>query len=228
MREWGGFVYLSAAADPGPLTADLPLDTLANWPLDSLAEGHATTMVLECNWKLFWENFSECLHCPGIHPSLCDRVPLYGRGVMEPREAPGFTGPAINGESWTSDGAAVAPPFPRLTEAERAAGHTYLTFWPSTFVVGHVDHVRTVRLEPLGPTRTRLVTRWLFAPEALPGIDASAVAAFASQVMAEDGAVVEMNQRGLASPAFQRGTLMPEEHEVHRFQSWVLERLEQP
>jgi glycine betaine catabolism A len=45
-------------------------------------------------------------------------------------------------------------------------------------------------------------------------------------VLAQDGAAAEMNQRGIASPAFVRGRLMPEEYEVHRFEQWVLAEME--
>ena len=33
--------------------------------------------TLACNWKLFWENYSECYHCPGVHPELCRVMQLY-------------------------------------------------------------------------------------------------------------------------------------------------------
>ena len=72
------------------------------------------------------------------------------------------------------------------------------------YVVAHVDYVRSVRLTPLGPERTRLIAEWLFPPETLaqPGFDAADVAAFAKIVMEQDGAASEMNQRGLRSPAY--------------------------
>ena len=91
-----------------------------------------------------------------------------------------------------------------------------------------MDHVRSVRLVPLGPERTRLVAEWHFLPETLaqPGFDAGAVAAFARIVMEQDGAASEMNQRGRRSPAFKAARLMPEEYEIRRFHQWVTERME--
>lgn len=50
---------------------------------------------------------------------------------------------------------------------------------------------------------------------AQPGFDAAA--AFAKLVMEQDADASAMNQRGIASPAFTRGRLMPEEHSIHRF-----------
>ena len=235
LREWAGFTFLSTAVTPPELRGDVPLSTLDNWPMESLVTAHRWEKVLACNWKVFWENYSECLHCPGIHPELCDLVPVYREGVMAANERQGWTPEAPAGrslkagaESWTMTGAPCGPVFPGLTPEERQAGYTFVTLWPSAFVVAHVDYVRSVRLDPLGPDRTRLVAEWHFAPETLaqPGFDAARVADFARIVLGQDGDACEMNQRGLASPAYLRGRLMPEEYEIHRFHEWVLRELE--
>jgi Rieske 2Fe-2S family protein len=235
LRLWNGFLFLNLSADPGPVWADVGLDTLDNWPMETLVTGHRWETEVACNWKAFWENYSECLHCPGIHPELCDMVPVYGRGVMGASEALGWTpdDPARprlrqGAQSWTPDGALCGPAFPGLTAAERAAGYTFVTMWPSAYVVAHADHVRSVRIVPLGPERIRLLAEWHFAPETLaqPGFDAAGVAEFAKTVMRQDGAASEMNQRGMRSPAFTAARLMPEEYEIHRFQTWVLSEME--
>ncbi len=231
VRVWNGFLFLNLSLRPGPIGADVPLDTLDNWPMDGLATGHRWESEIDCNWKGFWENYSECLHCPGIHPELCDRVPVYGQGIMGASEALGWTpedliAPALRAgaASWTPDGAPCGPVFPGLTDAERRAGYHFVTMWPSAYVVAHVDHVRSVRIVPLGPERTRLVAEWHFPAETLsqPGFDAAAVAGFATTVMRQDGEAAEMNQRGIRSPAFKAARLMPEEYEIHRFQAWIL------
>ncbi|HQU68767.1 MAG TPA: aromatic ring-hydroxylating dioxygenase subunit alpha [Albidovulum sp.] len=235
LKEWAGFVFLSLAAAPPDLKGDIPLVTLDNWPMESLVTAHRWEKTLDCNWKVFWENYSECLHCPGIHPELCDMVPVYREGVMAANERQDWTPDAPEAprlkpgaETWSLTGAPVAPAFPGLTEAERQAGYTFVTLWPSAFVVAHADYVRSVRLEPLGPDRTRLIAEWHFAPETLaqPGFDAARVAEFAKIVLTQDGDACEMNQRGIASPAYVRGRLMPEEYEVHHFHEWVLNQME--
>ena len=235
-RVWNGFLFLNLSAGPGEILTDAGLHALDNWPMDGLVTGHRWEVEIACNWKAFWENYSECLHCPGIHPELCDMVPIYNKGIMGPSEAVGWTPgtpPAGNlkpgAETWTPDGAPCGPAFPGLTEAERAAGYTFVTFWPSAYVVAHVDHVRSVRLVPDGPEKTRLVAEWHFPAETLaqPGFDAARVAAFARLVMEQDGAASEMNHRGIRSPAFKAARLMPEEYELHRFHKWVRERMEE-
>lgn len=235
LRVWNGFVFLNLAPNPGEIWADVGLRTLDNWPMDGLVTGHHWETEIACNWKAFWENYSECLHCPGIHPELCDMVPIYGQGIMGASEALGWTPddpvqPNLRpgAQSWTPDGTPCGPVFPGLTPAERAAGYSFVTLWPSAYVVAHVDYVRSVRIVPLAPERTQLVADWHFAPETLaqPGFDPSRVAAFAQRVMEQDGAASEMNQRGMASPAFTAARLMPEEYEIHRFHQWVLSEME--
>ena len=236
-RVWNGFLFLNLAPDPGPVWADVGLKTLDNWPMDSLQTGHHWETDLACNWKAFWENYSECLHCPGIHPELCAMVPVYGTGIMGASEALGWTPddpvhPNLRegAGTWTPDGKPCGPVFPGLTEAEQRAGYSFVTLWPSAYVVAHVDYVRSVRIVPTGPETTRLIAEWHFAPETLAqsGFDAAAVAAFARTVMEQDGAASEMNQRGMRSPAFTAARLMPEEYEIHRFQQWVLAEMEGP
>ncbi|MCC5973583.1 MAG: aromatic ring-hydroxylating dioxygenase subunit alpha [Rubellimicrobium sp.] len=237
LRVWAGFVFLNLAPEPEALRGDVPLESLDNWPMDDLVTGHRWETGIVCNWKAFWENYSECLHCPGIHPELCELVPIYGKGIMGPSEAVGWApgqDSARNlrpgAESWTPTGAACGPVFPGLSEADRTAGYRFVTIWPSTYVVAHVDYVRSVRIVPEGPTRTRLIAEWHFAPATLarPGFDAAELAAFARIVMEQDGAASEMNQRGIASPAFTGARLMPEEYEIHAFHNWIRARMETP
>jgi Rieske 2Fe-2S family protein len=238
VREWNGFVFVCLADDPPDFARapDMGADALANWPMAELQTGHSFTTELDCNWKIFWENYNECLHCPGIHPELCDLVPVYGRGYMAPNEDPAWKGAPSTVEktlkpgarSWTVNGKASGPEFPGLTPEQREAGHFFVTLYPTLFVVAHVDYVRAVSLRPLGPTRTELRIDWLFPAETLatPGFDLMNTVNFAKTVLLQDGAACEMNQRGLASEKYTQGTLMPQEFDVFRFQQWVRKQLE--
>jgi Rieske 2Fe-2S family protein len=103
-----------------------------------------------------------------------------------------------------------------------------MTSLPSQYLVAHVDHVRSTRLLPLGPEETELSIEWLFPRETLddPAVDIQAACAFSTAVMAEDGAVCELNQRGLRSLPHAHGMLMPEEYDVFRLHQWLRAELE--
>lgn len=237
LTEWNGFVFLCLADDPPPFAAapDLGPDALDNWPMASLVTGHSLTATLACNWKIFWENYNECLHCPGIHPELCATVPVYAKGYMAPNEAPDWTpeapapGRALKhgADTWTVNGKPCGPEFPDLTAEQRERGHTFVTLLPTMFIVAHVDYVRAVSLRPLGPEQTELRAEWLFPADTLsaPDFDLDNVVTFAKTVMMQDAAACEMNQRGLASTKFRKGTLMPQEFDIYRFQQWVRQQM---
>ena len=131
--------------------------------------------------------------------------------------------------TWSVDGTSLGHEFRHLTAEERRIGYHFMTSLPSQYVVAHVDHVRSTRLLPLGPEETELSVEWLFPRETLadPSVDIQKACAFSSQVLAEDGAVCERNQRGLRA-ARHEGVLMPEEYEVYRLHQWLRAELARP
>ncbi len=234
VKEWNGFLFVCLADEAPEFTTDLGAGALDNWPMDSLGTGYRIEKDLACNWKGFWENYNECLHCPGVHPELCDLVPIYKQGIMAPNEAPGWTPEANDGpvlkegaSTWTMSGKPCGPEFPNLTPAQRSNGFNFVTVYPTMFIVAHVDYVRAVTLIPTGPETTRLTAEWFFPQATLDqhGFSAADVASFALIVMGQDCEVAEINQRGLKSPKFTRGRLMPQEFEIHNFHKWVMRQM---
>jgi Rieske 2Fe-2S family protein len=242
VTEWRGFVFVNlGGADAAPFAPVFDLDStnLDNWPLDSLRSAHAATKILDCNWKIFWENFSECLHCPGAHPELCDLVPIYKRAYQDERDDPHWRDHAESSDprykgglkagavTWSMDGQPHSETFAGLSEAERAAGQNFVVRLPSLMMVGHVDYVRIVRMRPLSAVQTELYVEWLFPPAAIaaPGFSPAAAVDFTNLVMAQDVALCALNQRGLAAAPFQSGVLMPEEYVLHEFHDWLKQQL---
>ncbi|MDE2138368.1 MAG: aromatic ring-hydroxylating dioxygenase subunit alpha, partial [Gammaproteobacteria bacterium] len=121
-------------------------------------------------------------------------------------------------------------PFPHLSEADRKAGHHYMTSVPSVFIVTHVDYVRVVRLLPLAPELTAMSIEFLFLPETLadPRHNIMNAVEFTDIVMSEDAAVCELNQQGLHALPHTAGVLMPEEYAIGQFQDWVRAELARP
>jgi len=230
---WNGFIFVCLADRPPDFNQapDLGAQALDNWPMADLVTGHTMVKQLACNWKVFWENYNECLHCPGIHPELSDMVPIYAKGYMAPNEAPDWTPETPGSEdglkpgarTWSMNGQLCGPEFAGLSNAQRAAGQTFVTLLPTMFIVAHLDYVRVVSLKPLGPEQTELKAEWLFAADTLarPDFDLANTVDFATIVMLQDGAACEMNQRGLKSSRHSQGRLMPQEFDVHRFHNWV-------
>jgi Rieske 2Fe-2S family protein len=237
VKEWNGFIFVALNDRPPPFEKvfDLPLNRLDAWPLEELVVGHVLTKTMQSNWKIFWENYNECLHCPGVHPQLSQLVPIYGRGLMEERDDPQWRAHAADPDpkfkgglrsgaaTWSLDGKTTGVPFPGLSDADRKAGYVYMTGLPSVFLVGHVDYVRVVRLLPLGPELTELRVEYLFSPQTLtdPQFDLRNVVDFTNRVMTEDAQVCELNQLGLRARPHICGVVMPEEYVVRQFHEWL-------
>jgi Rieske 2Fe-2S family protein len=200
---------------------------------------HVYQKTVACNWKVFWENFSECLHCPNLHPELSELAPIYGRSIIAEGDDPDWAdhaddpdpkfkdGLRLNAQTWSMDGEVHGARFEVLTQKEQRAGQTYVTNLPSVFVVGHVDFVRVVRVLPLGPELTELHSEWLLPPETLqmPKFDLANVTDFATMVLDQDAEACALNQQGLHSTRHENGVLMPEEYYVHMFHTWVRDQL---
>jgi glycine betaine catabolism A len=236
---WNGFIYVCLSDTPPDfaLAPDLGIASLQNWPMADLVTGHSLTKTLQCNWKVFWENYNECLHCPGIHPNLCEMVPVYKQGVMSAREALDWT-PDANvdpvlregAKTWTVNGQPCGAEFAGLSEEQRQAGHLFVTLMPTMYIVAHVDYVRVVSLRPVAPEVTELTAEWLFTSETLDAknFNRDNVVDFANTVMMEDGAACELNQRGFHSKRYTQGTLMPQEFDVFNFHQWLRRKLGKP
>jgi Rieske 2Fe-2S family protein len=242
VKEWRGFVFINLDDNPArdfDAIMDPHADELRNWPLETLKSGHTHQAVLRCNWKIFWENFLECYHCPGIHPELCQLVPIYRRAVSTAGEAhsvPEYSGSrdpqAIDGiresaETWSMDGKVHGARFDGLTPEEVAQGYKFLMAWPTMYMVAHPDYVRIVSFRPLGPESLELTAEWLFPAEtlAVTNFDMRNVTDFATLVMTQDGMVSELNQAGLHSIKHRHGVLVPQELDISRFHNWLFGEL---
>jgi Rieske 2Fe-2S family protein len=237
---WGGFLFVNLAEKPRSSLADFLGDearNVAGWPLADLVSVHREVSTLACNWKVFWENYSECYHCPGIHPELCRVVPLYREGLLSyadsragappgdaadprPRVAPGF-------KTWTLDGQSALPLIEGPSAADRALGVVFASITASLFVVAHPDYVRSVRIAPRGPEQVELTVDWLLPP-GVAGRHADGIEkmlALGRLLIAQDGRACELNQQGLRSRRHREGVLMPQEETLHEFHGWLRSRL---
>ena len=107
--------------------------------------------------------------------------------------------------------------------AEPNIGSLLLFHYPSAW--NHVlgDHAVTFRVLPMGPTRTQLTTKWLVHRDAVEGVDYSMeeLTTVWTATNDQDRRIVEENQRGVLSPAFEPGPYSPvHEGGVMQFVEW--------
>ncbi len=207
--------------------------------VDDYKVGYVWKKTINCNWKIFWENYSECLHCPNLHPELSDLVPIYSRRMVDITDDPQwkkliknphpkFQGGLREGsETWSTDGSAQGHKNKYLEDQKDFQGYVYMTTWPSMFLAVFTDHIRLVRVLPLSSETTEITSEWLFKKETIKDkkYDMKKVVDFAVTVMEQDGEACELNQKGLHNPSIKSGILMPEEYEIKNFHDWLKRKI---
>ena len=230
VAAWQGFVFVSfdaAAPDLHGWLGDL-VGHVERFDFGTLRRGHRVVYDVRANWKLIVENYSECYHCPGIHPQLNRLTPYdvgadyetqgaWQGGWMELRE--GFETMALE------DAHRVGPPMCGVTPVDERR-IDYLVIWPQLLLSVHPDYLLVHRLEPQGPDRTRIVCDWLFEPETMAAADFDPKPAvdFWDLTNRQDWHVCELQQLGTASPAFRAGRFAENEPSVHAFDLMCAER----
>lgn len=223
---WGGFVFAHLGAKPPPLgktLGDAP-QRLANYKLENLRIGKRIVTDVHANWKLIAENFSECFHCPPVHPEFCAVVPSYREGgawgLRNVNESlPEYKAGAT---TLTLDGSSRIPLFGALTEAERQSLYVPWLAPPNLFLNVHPDYVNAHMMFPTGPESVRIVYDWLFEPPHMPrGEDLEHYVALWDITNRQDARNCEWQQQGMRSRKFKHGVFVPQEFDAHRFCEWV-------
>lgn len=230
MEEVHGLLFADVSGTAGPL-ADHVGDLephLEHYRLGALHRAAAITYDVQSNWKAIVENYSECLHCPGVHPELTKIVPLYRKGMVIEERDDGGTGVRLADGACTfsRDGTSGLPAFPGLSEEDVGTYYGFTAF-PNLLANLLSDTVMTYLLLPTAPDRTRVVSEYLFRPEvvAAAGFDPTPVVSFLDLVSRQDWAVCERAQRGVRSRAFDRGVLPWNDRLLHLFaQRYLKER----
>jgi Rieske 2Fe-2S family protein len=217
IAEWEGFLFVNPARDPDPFEAAwAPMrGRLSRFGLPRLVVGHQVTYDVGANWKLVFQNYSECLHCPTIHPKLATVLP-YQSGANDLTEGP-FLGGHMEikapNESATMSGRACG----RLVSADIPADDRrrayYYTLLPNLMLSLHPDYVNYYLVHPIAPDRTRVESEWLFHPGTLADRDSNIRDAieFWDLTNRQDWDIVEQCQRGVASRRYVPGPYSPRE-----------------
>ncbi len=225
---WEGFVYV-CLADAGPTLqeqlADLP-EKFKPWRMGELRRGDGITYDIATNWKLIIQNFSECLHCPNLHPAL-NKLSHYMSGENEPLRPTYMGGRMDLNDGVTTmsmDGTCPRQFLPGLSPQDQRRVYYYALF-PNLLISAHPDYVMAHTLWPLGPDRTRLVCEWHFHPSemARPGFTADDVREFWDMTNQQDWRVCEMAQAGISSRAYRPGRYSDREDLLHAFDRFIVE-----
>jgi len=210
IAQWEGFLFVNLAADPEPFErAFAPLlGRFAAWTIGSLRTARSIDYDLHCNWKLVVQNYSECYHCPLVHPQL-DKLSPSDSGRNDLDDGPflgGYSELREHASSLTTSGSTARPPLGTVSGADRSRIYYYAIF-PSLLLSLHADYVMAHYLEPVAPGRTKVRCAWLFDPVTMarPDFDPSDAVNFWDLTNRQDWHVSELTFAGVNSRAYEPG-----------------------
>jgi Rieske 2Fe-2S family protein len=192
-----------------------------------LRRAAAITYDVAANWKAIVENYSECLHCPGVHPEL-NRLSHYKSGE-EHSGAGLWCGGTMTlnegADTMGSGGGHLTRPPIQGIEGGALREVVYYAIFPNALISLHPDYVMLHTLWPDGPGRTAVTCEWFFEPETIarPDFDARDAVEFWDLVNRQDWAVCELMQKGVGSRGYVRGRFTAAETTVHNFDRMVAE-----
>ncbi len=208
--EWAGNIFLNLSPTPPALQNTLAAvwHKFDNWRLPELTTVHRTEYEVRANWKLILQNYSECYHCPTLHPQL-NRLTPYRNSSNDLESGPILGGPMQLSQpagSMTLSGQRCAPPLPGVAPQDRQQVYYYV-FFPNMLLSLHPDYVLIHRVDRLDIARSRVVCLWLFHAEAVarPDFDPGGAIEFWDMTNRQDWHVCELSQHGVASRAYVPG-----------------------
>jgi Rieske 2Fe-2S family protein len=227
---WEGFIFVNlaeesdASTERGGYSLEEWFAPLAGkfsyWNLPLLRSAKRIEYDVRANWKLIFENYSECYHCPGVHPTL-SKVSPYDSAENDLTEGPFLGGfmKIAKGKSLTMSGNACARAVGDAEEKEKGEEERervfYYSIFPNMLLSMHSDYVMVHQLWPQSPDRTLVVCDWFFHPEAAAVSDRSYnpddAIDFWDMTNKQDWHVCELSQQGIGSRAYTPGPYSPRE-----------------
>ena len=216
VATFDGFIFVNLAREPEPFEREFApvLARFARWNIGELQIAREITYDLACNWKLVFQNYSECYHCPLVHPQL-DKLSASDSGRNDLTEGPilgGYSELRHDGASLTTSGSTSRPPLAGIAGDDLNRVY-YYTLFPAMLLSLHPDYVMVHFITPLSAGRTRIVCAWLFDPATIgePGFDASDAVEFWDLTNRQDWRVNELTQAGVSSAAYTPGPYAQQE-----------------
>jgi choline monooxygenase len=223
LETWEQFIFVNFDASAPPLAEFL--GNIAIQAKDFQFAGLALTerrdYIVNCNWKVYVDNYLDAYHLPVVHPGLMKEIdyPRYRTETFRYySQQLGPVKPLKDGD----DGKRIYPPGTGLQDA------LYFWIFPNLMFNFYPDNVQTNVILPLSHDRTLTIFEWYFHDgnsEKMRERVNKAIA-FSEVTQQEDIHICEAVQRGLNSALYDRGRYsVKRENGVHHFHLLLSEYL---
>jgi choline monooxygenase len=208
------FVKLDGKANPPSLSdyfEDIPALT-KHCRVSDMKFAARREYVIDCNWKVYVDNYTEGYHVPIIHPSLMRELDFQRYQTITRRYYSLQDAPIKTGDD------------PQRRYSATAEQNEALYFWvfPNLMLNIYPDNLSTNLILPLGHDETLTIFEWYFHDvESIAAKERiKTTIALSDEVQQEDIWICEEVQKRLKSIAYDRGRYsVRRENGVHHFHS---------
>jgi choline monooxygenase len=216
---WGPYVFVCQDRDAVPLAEVLgaiPSEVAKiGCPIDRLRFACRRDYTIECNWKVYVDNYLEGYHLPAAHPSLFRELDYANYRVDTFRYYSSQIAPIR-----AQEGVAEPRRYEYATSSNLAL---YYWIFPNYMLNVYPDNLSANIILPLGSDRTLTIFEWFAYGEA--GVQQATID-FSDEIQQEDIRICESVQRGLRSRHYDRGRFsVKRENGVHHFHGLLTEFL---
>jgi choline monooxygenase len=225
-ETWEQFIFVNFDLNAPPLLSYLGQipQQVRSFQFDGLPFAERRDYVIDCNWKIYVDNYLEGYHIPIAHPGLMKEID-YAQYRTDTFRYYSQQFAPLRARKPEDASDRVYPPGTGLQEA--------LYFWvfPNLMINIYPDNISTNLIVPLSQEKTLTIFEWFFQDVATEqnqqrikrSVD------FSDEVQQEDIRLCESVQRGLRSSTYDRGRYsVKRENGVHHFHMLLGEFLAPP
>ncbi|MBN8636046.1 MAG: aromatic ring-hydroxylating dioxygenase subunit alpha [Anaerolineae bacterium] len=219
-ETWGPYVFINLDDDAPALAAmwgdEFTRVSGIRWDGWTLVE--RCEYLINCNWKVYLDNYAEGYHVPMAHPGLNREMNLDEYYVDTYRFFSIQWVPVKPANQGNPNKRRYVNPLPE----DKIRYHV---MFPNFMIDEYPDNLSVNIVRPQGHDKTLLTFEWYFKHD-IDQAGMETMVKFADEVQYEDIEICEYVQQGLKSRSYNRGRFSARhENGVHHFQSLVHEYL---
>jgi choline monooxygenase len=215
LETWEQFIFVNFDRDAVPLSVylgDIP-EQARGFQFARLQFAERRDYVINCNWKVYVDNYLEGYHIPIAHPGLMREIDYAQYRTDTFR---------YHSQQFAPIRAMKAQDAGERAYAPGSGTQEALYFWifPNLMLNLYPDNVSTNLIVPLSQDKTLTVFEWFFHDVGSAKVKErmKKAIAFSDEVQHEDIGLCESVQRGLQSSLYDRGRYsVKRENGVHHF-----------
>jgi choline monooxygenase len=223
VEVWEDFIFVNFDRPSEPLSAYLGAipEQARGFQFNGLQLAERRDYVIDCNWKVYVDNYLEGYHIPIAHPGLMREID-YAQYRTDTFRYYSQQFAPIRAMKPNDAGERLYAPGTGLREA------LYFWIFPNLMLNIYPDNISTNVIVPLSTEKTLTIFEWFFhdLDQAKTKERIARAVAFSDEVQQEDIVLCENVQRGLRSSTYDRGRYsVKRENGVHHFHMLLAEFL---